>query len=94
MRYRRTLIAPDCSSCMISKNIIITSRRCPPQSGPGEGFTGRRFIGWQGIHRKKWKSNPSGGEGSGVANNANASVCKRELQRMFRVFFIALVNLL
>lgn len=30
MRYRRTLIAPDPSSCMISKKIIITSRRCPP----------------------------------------------------------------
>lgn len=60
------------------KKLIITSRHCPAQLGPGEGFTGRRFIGWQGIYRRKRRSNLSGGEGSGVASNANVSVWTRE----------------
>lgn len=72
----------DCTSPVLlydqQKKIIIASRHCPAQLGPGEGFTGRRFIGWQGIYRRKRRSNLSGGEGSGVASNANASVCNRE----------------
>lgn len=71
----------DCTSLVLlydqQKKIIITSRHCPAQLGPGEGFTGRRFIGRQGIYRGKRRRNLSGGEGSGVASNANVSVCIR-----------------
>lgn len=83
----------DCTSLVLlydqQKKIIITSRHCPAQLGPGEGFTGRRFIGRQGIYRRKRRRNLSGGEGSGVASNANVSVCIREYrvkEEMFGVF--------
>lgn len=81
MRYRRTLIAPVRSSCMISKKKEKNHNHITPlpgTAGARRGFYWGRFIGWQGIYRRKRRSNLSGGEGSGVASNANVSVCKRE----------------